>query len=408
MPELTVVLSNLALGGVPRVYLDVLGALAGRGVACRVVAPDGPLRLAYEHAGVAWEPVAWEGPRRDSYQRIAALQRAGGPSILLADPDLAHVLPALAAAGPAILAVHSGAWGLERWFNPEALHRLRRLVRQLVAAGRVRVLTIGERYVDEYAALFALERRAFSILPPAVAARTDVPPLNGGRDRTTVLVVARLSPEKAPQIKAGIALVAERLRQGRPCRLEVIGDGPFAGEAKAMCESALPAGAWQFHGSSHDPMPAMAGAGVVLATGITVLEAASVGAPAVLVRARADELGPLGPVLTEASYATAAAEGFGARYLPPVAPDDVWRDLDALDAADLAAVRARVLRENSVDAAATALAAMVDGWAVPRDGALAALGELAADLDGRLRDTQRLADELWAVKVQLEQRLDVG
>lgn len=401
--RLTVVLPSLDIGGVQRLYVDVLGELCARGVACRIVAPDGALRPQVQDRGIAWSAIDWSA-RLSSYRALAAQVPAGEPAVLIADPTVLHVLPALIARGPTALALHSTPAGFEDWLEPRTLARLRALLPVALARRGLALLTIGEEYVRGYATFFGVDESGISLLPPAVDSGRIA--FAAPRERLdAVLCLARLSPEKSPQIRAGIDLVCARLRIGQPCRLDVIGDGPWRGRAEMMCAASLPAGAYAFHGATLDPRPALRAAPVVAATGMAALEAACAGARVVIVRTTLDDAGALGPVLSPDSYDERARESFGARVPAPRSAEATWADLEALTPAQLEQVRARIERchgpEAAADAVMEALAATSSGGALQM---LAVLGEQLAGLQDELRETSVLADELWAQRADFEIR----
>jgi len=403
---LTCVLGDLQIGGVPRLYIDILTRLQQAGVATRIVAPDGTLRPLAQERGIAWEPIDWTESRLATYERVRSLLAPGGRALVTADPAIVHVMPALAAAGPAAAVFHGTAPRLPDWFGEARLARLVRLVSELERAGRLRVLTIGSTYVEEYARLFELPVERIALLAPGVdSAAIEFRPVAG--PVRSVLSLCRLSPEKAPHVLAAVELVAEGLAQGRACHLDVVGDGPWRAEAEAVCERRLPPGSWTFHGATTAPLDAMRRADAVLATGLTALEAASAGVRVVIVRTTPDDAGPLGPVMTRARYQALARDSFGARSQPPAAPRDVWADLDAVGIEELAAVRAAVDANNSLAVTAeTLVEAFASLGRPPLEPAAGGVGAAAAALEDELSRVQRLADEIWAARVRFEAERD--
>lgn len=242
-PRVTAVLPSLDIGGAQRLYVDVLGELSARGAACRIAAPDGRLRPEAEARGIKWMPIDWSAGRLSTYRRLAELVAVDEPTVVSADPALLHVLPGLIARGPTALAIHTHPAGLEQWVEPATIERLRRLIRATCPKGRLRVLTIGREHVRAYIDFLGVDDSCIALLPPAVdSARI---PFAAPRARLdSVLCLARLSPEKSPHIRAGIDLVASRLRHTGEGRLDVVGDGPWREEAEALCAARLPAGAY--------------------------------------------------------------------------------------------------------------------------------------------------------------------
>jgi len=402
--RITCVLGDLELGGVPRVHLDVLSELAGRGVACRIVAPDGPLRSAFEDAGVAWAPVDWSGPRRATHDRVAGLVADGEASVSTADPRTMHVLPALAGRGPTVIAFHGSPYQLGTWFEAGRLRDLFELARGLTASRRARILTIGETYADRYAETLGVPRERVGVLPAAVRV-AEIPFAPRAGPAARVLSLCRLGPEKAAHVGAAVALVEQRLRAGRPCVLEIVGDGPWRREAEALCAAELPADAFAFRGATTEPLRFHRETDVFVGTGIAALEAAACGARVAIARARPDGAGVIGPALTPGRYGELMAKGFATLGGPVWGAADVWAELDALSPTDLRAIRRRIERENDVAAVADALAgAFALLGKLEAQPATVAVGEVAAALDDRRAEAKTLADQLWAERERERER----
>ena len=293
---------------------------------------------------------------------------------------------------------------MRQWFAPDQLERLAVVARAVTGGHAAGIFSIGRRQAADNAALLGVEPAAIGVLTPAIEVARF--PFGHAPREPVVLTVARLSGEKRWAIDAGIALTAERLGAGHDARLDVIGDGPWREQALELCDAALPAGAFRFLGSSLEVAAHMQRAAVVLATGISALEAMATGRPVVLGRPLSDDTTLPGPVLEQDNFDAAKAASFSGTKFPGVAPAAVWRRIDALAPDDLRALRLRVEREHSTDAAAESLLAMLAALRPRReDGFALALGRVAAELEQRRADASSVADEVWLANQWLEQRL---
>jgi hypothetical protein len=163
----------------------------------------------------------------------------------------------------------------------------------------------------------------------------------------------RLSPDKAALAQLAVELVRERLASGRDCRLAIAGEGPWRADAVALCERRLPAGAWRIEAAPEDPVARLADSDLVVAQGLTTLEAAALGRRVVVARA-IDEERPAGAVLRPGLYDVAARDPFGQ---PPLteSPKSLWKEIAAVDRDELQALRELVQRHNSLEAASRSL-----------------------------------------------------
>ncbi|MFA4930046.1 MAG: glycosyltransferase family 4 protein [Patulibacter sp.] len=404
--RLTCVLGDLQVGGVARLYTDLLTQLVRDGRVCRIVAPDGPLRDELVERRIEWEPIDWDGPRLNSLRHLHALLEPGEPTIVVADPRTSHVIASAASRGPVVCAFHTTADLMDAWLGERPMQRLADVVRSLQAARGLEVLTIGEQYRATYVERFDWDPDAVTVLPPAIDVEA-FPYADPPVDPDLIVCVARLSPEKHAHVRNAIKLVHAGRATGRDARLEFYGDGPWRAEAEALCAERLPAGSFTFHGATRRPAAALRSAGLVVATGLTALEAACIGRRVVISRNIPEDV--LGPVFTTEHFDLLADYAFGGRFLPLTMPvDEAWDTLDRVRPEDLRAVRERVLAEHSLPTAARVLADVADRAAPrPPQQELRTAAELAASLQDELRDSRRVADEIWASRLQLQDELDM-
>ena len=404
-PSVCAVLRDLVVGGVPRVYVDILAALRQRGHRVRIVAGGGSLAAEAAASGIELVEIDWEQPYPDTFEAVLEGTAGFDATVLVVDPAVVHAIPAIRATTErTLLAVHSSAVGMRQWFAPDHLRRLALVARAITADGAAGILTIGRRQAAEHAPMLGVGTAAVGVLPPAIeVSRFPYDP--AGRE-PVVLTVARLSAEKRWAIDAGIALVAERLASGRAARLDVVGDGPWREQALELCGAVLPAGSFRFLGESLDVAPHMRRAAVVLATGISALEGLAVGRPVVLGRPLSDDTSLPAAVLEEANFDAAKAAGFSGETFPGCDVAAVWRRVDGLTPEESRALRLRVEQGHSTDVAVEAMLAMLAALRPRRETGLApALGRVAAELDQRRADAASVADELWLAKQWYEQRL---
>lgn len=403
---LTVVLPDLDLGGVPRVYVDLLRQLVRDGHPCRIIAPDGPLKDEVMDSQIAWAPANWEVPRTHSLDALVALLVPQEPTIVIAARQLSHLVPAAAASGPTVYAIHSSFPQKQReWFGARAFEQEVIMLRGLRATGRLKIMTIAQTISKEYAGVLDIPAAELDVLPPTI----DTTRFQFDRDPPdlrSVSCVTRLSPEKHLNVAAAVELVRHRLSSGHPCRLDVVGDGPWRGEAERLCADTLPPGAFTFLGATDRPDLALRRCGVAVATGLTAMEAMSIGVRLVMPRRTLDDRGPLGVTMDEGRFSEAAAHSFSGRLADPSPPDVVWHELERLDEATLRALSGLVAQHHSTVTAASAVVRMTRPWAARPSPSLAAAARLIATLQDDLSASQRLADEIWEARQILEARLD--
>jgi hypothetical protein len=400
-----VVVRDLAVGGAPWLYIDLLRRLGEAGHAVGLASAGGELEPQARAAGIALHPLDLAAPPSEAYAAIAEFGAGYDAALLTCDPLLMALLPALlAGSGRVALTILSHAPALPGWFGPAGMAALARTGAALAGAQEGAVIVRGPTQRRLVAELLATDPAELDVVEPGVAGdRIRFDPAAPGDG--TVLVLTRLGPDTADRVRGGVELVAAGIAAGRACRLLLVGDGPWREEALALCAAALPAGAWTHEGLTVDPGGCFARADVVVAMGRAAFEAAAHGRRVATSRRTGDGRGVLGPPLTPEHYDEFADDLLGVGY-EPWAPADVWRALDGMDTARLAAVRARVLERNSGDRQAADVAALLGRLRPTASGPLlGALGAAAAAELDALRESRRVADELWAARAWYEGQL---
>jgi glycosyltransferase involved in cell wall biosynthesis len=393
------VIHDLQIGGTARLYLDLLSRIKETGCDVTLVAGPGPLAEPARYLGLQVATIDWAASPAETYAVVEAAAQGHDAGEILCDPALVHVLPALlGACGRAALALHSDIPGVRAWFGEAAMRRLVLWARALVRSPAGGVLTRGRRHRRDAAALLSVEEEELAVVPPGVAAdQIDFDPAPGEPGR--VVALTRLSPEVAARVDAAIELVAAGLQAGRPCRLELVGDGPWKNQALRLCAARLPRGAWQHRPATLDPLAAVRGADLVVATGLTGLEAAAAGRPVAIARRTDDGAGVVGPLLTPETYRLYTDDIYGFD-VPATAPTAVWSQRDALTSDDLRTLRRLVETENSSATQRDALLGTLRGLKPlgAARGLVAELGRVVADLENDLAATQAVADRLWVAQ----------
>jgi glycosyltransferase involved in cell wall biosynthesis len=389
---------------VPRVYIDLLREFGRQGAECSLIAAPGELVPEAVAAGIDVSAVDWSQRKAQSYELVGRALGEATAAFVLADPLVAHVLPAVAArASRTVVALHTAAPRLGSWFSERELAVFKTITHGLVESGRARILTIGEQYVSEYETVLGIDRSAVDVLRPAT--RTDAvafEPHDGG-GLTSIVSVCRLSPEKTPHIEASIELLLALLDTGRSSHLYVVGDGPWRAEAQTLCLQSLPPGTWTFEGSTLTPIERIRTADVVVASGVTVLEALAVGRPVVVVRTTPDAIGALGPVLTVDRFPAAARDAFGWRTRAPWSGAEVVSELQRLDSSEIVRLRRLVEEHHDVRDVAHGLLSDTDALPTPgHDEGLDAVGLGVAALIDQRDEDKRLADDLWVYRLERE------
>lgn len=396
---------DLAIGGAPRLYIDILARLGGDGIRTGIVSSGGDLEREAQAAGIRLHTVDWERPRDESYAAVAAAARDYDAAVVIADPELVHVVPALlGGAGRAMVAVHSHMPSFAEWFGPPGLPGLREIAQALIALPSGGVLVRGRSHAEAIAALLDVpEDHLVSIEHGIAVDQIAFEPREPG-DRS-IMVLTRLAPETLSRVEAAVELTVAAHAAGRPLTLRVVGDGPSTEQALELCRARLPDGTWRHEPATRDPVGVMREADWVVATGLTALLAAAAGCVVTSARRAGDGRGVLGPPLTPELY-DIVADDLLASSLPPWTADDVWDELRLMNHERLRDVRARVEERSSglrqQRELADALAGLhptADPEAVLRVGAIAALR------DQERRDTAAVADRLWKARDWYEEQI---
>jgi hypothetical protein len=351
-------LHNLIAGGSARQWIHLLGRHVEAGGRATIVAPPGPLSGLAEDAGIETVGLSWDGfaltepPVEDE----AALRAA------LAGHDLAVVHwdhgvmggfeTARAACGRVALTLHQTPEMLARWFGPEILPRARQLLERAIADPHAIVLVRGLWHRDRVARSVDLPEDGFDVLPPSIPIPPP-PPRQAPAEPEEILALTRLSPEKAAIVQLASELVRGALDAGRRCRLTIAGAGRWRSEAASVCEGLLPPESWRFEDPPPDPYERLAAADLIVAQGLTTLEAAALERPVVVARTVGGRRAG-GIALTPDRYDYVARDPFGR---PPLrlAAAPIWREALGLGHEDLRALRELVERNNSLAVGSSAL-----------------------------------------------------
>lgn len=347
-------LHNLIPGGSARQWIHLLGEHVRDGGRAAIVAPPGPLAEPARAAGIEVFAIDWEEGVVQGHDALWHLVSGHDLAIVHWDHGVMWALPpALSACGRAALVLHQAPDTLARWLPAEAVAAMRPPIVRAIDDKRAVALVRGASHARRVATAFGVREEDLDILPASIPL-ASVPFRPAPDEPVEILALMRLSPEKAPIAQLAVALTRARLDGGRRCRLTIAGAGPWQQQAVALCRRGLPPGAWRVEGAPADPLARLAAADLVVAQGLTTLEAAALGRRVVVARtAGADRAS--GVVLTPAGYDLAGRDPFG---LPPLSEDveRLWEDLLALRAEDLEAIRTLVERHNSLEAASAALA----------------------------------------------------
>jgi hypothetical protein len=406
-PSTLVLVRDLAVGGAPRLYIDLLDRLRERGHRVGIASAGGPLEADARAAGIALHPIDWEARPSEVYAAVTAAATGYDAAVLTCDPLLLGAAPAaLLGCERLALAILSPAAHLPGWFGPAGMADLTRIGRALAGAPEGAVIVRGPAQRRLVAEQFGVAGEALALVEPGVAADA-IPFEPAERDDGTVLVLTRLGPDTLDRVRGGVELVAAGRRAGRDCRLLLIGDGSAREEALELCAAALPARAWRHEGLTTDPVECYRRAAIVVAMGRTAFEAGALGRRVATSRRTGDGRGVLGPPLTPAHYDEFADDLLGCAY-EPWSADAVWRALDAVDGGDLAAVRERVLQRNSGARQARDVAALLASLEPsPSAELIGAVGAAAASTGDALRDARATADALWAARNWYEGQLQM-
>jgi hypothetical protein len=347
-------LHNLIAGGTARQWIHLLGRHVSGGGRATIVAPSGPLTAMARATGIETVDVDWGN---------AGLDDPRGPLRALDGHDAAvvhwdyGVMDALArargACGRVALTAHQPPDGMARWWGPEIMPRARLPIDRAAADPRAVVLVCGEWHRAMFVEAFGVPAESLHVLPASIPL-----PAASSRPASTapaqVLALTRLSEEKWAIVGLAAELTLARLEEGRPCALAIAGAGPWRQGAIALCESRLPPGSWQIEPPPPDPIARLGAADVVVAQGLTTLEAAAL-ERRVLVARTAPGGGAAGASLAAGNYDSAARDPFGR---PELSEDfcSLWSRALALDRVELATLRSMVERLNSLESTSRALA----------------------------------------------------
>lgn len=333
-------LHSLGAGGVAWHWIRLLADHVERGGAATIFAQPGSLSDHARRAGIEVSPVQWgAGGTQDRIWREAAAH-----DVAIVQWELGPVEVfgrALEECGRAALAMHGAPQTITRRLAPPAPMKLRRAAERAAGDRRAVALVCGDAHRRKVAAAYGLPADAPQVLPPfaPLGELSFDPP--SGKPRH-VLAMTRLGPEKMSIVRLAVELVRKRAHE---CRLTVAGDGPRQAEAIKLCERRLPAGSWRIEPAPADPIARLADSDLVVAQGMTTLEAAALGRRVVVARSFGAREAS-GAVLTPDNYDDAARDPFGS----PRASEDVgalWNAALEVGKLQLTALRHLVERHNS-------------------------------------------------------------
>jgi hypothetical protein len=345
-------LHSLGPGGSTWQWIRLLERHVERGGRATIVAEPGPLAGPARAAGIevldaTWQVAPAAGVPWHAVDAHDAAVVQGEKGVIAAFDR------ALQACGRAALTLHQSPQAVSRWFAPPTPEEIRLAVRRAAAEPHAAVLVRGEAHRRKVASAYDIADKALRTLPPSVPL-ASLPFRPQLEQPTEVLAMTRLAPGKMAIARMAAELVRERLAAGEPCRLTIAGDGTRSEEALAICEARLPPGSWRIEGPPADPLATLAEAQLVVAQGLTTLEAAALGRRVVVARP-AGTSGASGAVLRPDVYDEAARDPFGD---PPLTeePARLWDEVLALEETELANLRDLVEHHNSPQATSSALA----------------------------------------------------
>ena len=327
-------------------------ACRGRGRAT-IVAPRGPLSEVARRAGIVLVDRPWSQDPREDAESVRRLVSGHDAAVVHWDHLVMHSLePALSACGHGALVIHQTAAMHSRWFGPEILASARDPIDRALEDPHAAILVRGDSHRGILAGELDLPAASLRILPAAIPVPPQPSVPASGRARE-VLALTRLSHEKAAIVRLAAELTRARLDRGLPCHLSIAGDGEWRAGMKSVCEELLPDGAWRLESSPWDPIRPPSASDLVIAQGQTTLEASALERRVVVART-VDGDRAAGVVVTPDRYDVAARDPF---CRPPLSsdPEELWREVDALEVEDLRALRALVERHNGLEAGSLAL-----------------------------------------------------
>lgn len=353
MGSVCCLLHSLIAGGSARQWIHLLGWHVEQGGRATIFAPPGPLAEPARAAGIKVVSTSWS--RVGAPARSGLWRAVGDHELAIVHWDhevMDAFFPALEACGRAALTLHQAPHALARWFGPEILPSIRVPIEAAVEEDNAVVLVRGESHRRRISTAFDVPADRLRILPASIAlAGTEFRPAPA--EPLEILALMRLSLEKEAIALLAVELARVRLGSGRPCRLTIAGDGPTRTETKALCEARLPPGSWRVESAPVDPIARLAASDLVVAQGLTTLEAAALGRRVVVARTF-DEHRAAGVVLTPEVYDEAARDPFGE---PPLSADAerLWVEVHGLGDGDLETLRGLVEARNGLEVAARAL-----------------------------------------------------
>jgi hypothetical protein len=349
-------LHNLVPGGSGRQWVHLLGRHVASGGRATVLAPPGPLAEPARAAGIevvscSWG--GWDGSGELDLELARATAAEHEVAIVHWDIGVMDAFePALEACGRAALALHQAPRALARWLGPEIMAPARVPIARAVGDPHAAVLVRGEWHRRRVAEAFDLPTGELRVLPASIPLESIRfrPQLGEPRE---ILALMRLSADKEAILRLALELTRCRLAMRRPCRLTVAGEGEWEEEAKKLCEERLPPGGWRMEPAPRDPIARLSASDLVVAQGLTTLEAAALGRRTMVARIASGKAAAV--VLTPDRYDDAARDPFGE---PPLTADSgrLWEEVVAVDGDDLARLRELVESHNSLEAGSQALA----------------------------------------------------
>lgn len=347
-------LHSLNPGGSSRQWVHLLGRHVAAGGAATILAPPGPLSGAVEALGVELLPTIWEREEAAGWCRATEAAGRSGLVVVHWDHEVMHAYgPALESCGRAALIAHQSPLQLLRWFEPRVMVDAQAIFNRAARERSGFVFVRGVAHRRQFEHDFDVPAEALRILPASI----PLPTFTAGAGTGEILALTRHSPEKASIPELAVELTRRGLDRGQECRLTVAGNGPRRKWAEALCAERLPPSSWRFEPAPEDSVARLGAADIVVAQGLTTLEAAALGRRVVVARG-ADAGGAEGVVLRPALYEEAARDPFGE---PKVTSeiDRLWEGLLALEPGELRALRKLVEADNTLDAAASAVRAAI-------------------------------------------------
>jgi hypothetical protein len=347
-------LHNLVPGGSARQWVNILSRHVEAGGRATILAPEGPAAEPARAAGIDVIPTHWGEEGASGWRGVIDVAAGHDAAIVHWDHEVMGAFgPALEACGLAALVVHQAPDGLARWFGPEILEHARAPIDHALRERGAVVLVCGETHRRRFEDSFGLPADRLRVLPAAIPIPAR-PFTAAGGEPEEILALTRFSLEKLAVFRLAVGLTGAALAAGRSeTHLRIAGEGPSRGEIAAHCERNLPRGSWEIEAAPPDPIARLATADLVVAQGLTTLEAAALGRRVVVAKF-ADEGRSAGIVLRPETYLEAARDPFG---LPPLTTDAgrLWEGVLTVEDQDLRELRGLVEANNSLEAASRAL-----------------------------------------------------